>query len=87
MEDSELPASAIRAAHLARESVTASSSEATVPSKEDGRDSGESPILPALLPLLCFGEKILSMPSLPAIPHFIKLTVNQERWNMQKLLG
>jgi len=58
---------------LACESETASSREATVASivvrglSLIRFGNGESPILPALLPLLSFGENILSMPSLPAI--------------------
>lgn len=85
MEDSEQPISLIRAAHLACVSVTASSSEASVASKvERGLSvvrlgNGENPKLPALLPLLSFGEKILSIPSLPAIHQFIKFQASSRK--------
>lgn len=81
MEESEPPKSVMRAAHVAWESLTASSSEATVDSTlerglspaefEFEFDGGWSTVLQDSLPLPTFsGEKILSMPPLPA-SHFI----------------
>ena len=62
-EESEPPKSIIRAAHLACESATASSSDATVDSKVEPEFS---PIKFDDEVLSLSGEKILSIPSLPA---------------------
>lgn len=62
-EESEPPKLLIRAAHLACESTTASSSDATVDSKVKREFS---PIKFDDEVLSLSGEKILSMPSLPA---------------------
>lgn len=74
MEDSELDKSVKRAANLACESKTASSSEATVDSTVVLRGlsliicgGGEKEVLAGLVPFLNLSEvKILSKPSLPA---------------------
>lgn len=62
-EESKPPKSVIRVAHLACESATASSSDATVDSKFKREFS---PIQFGDEVLSLSGEKILSMPSVPA---------------------
>lgn len=71
-EESEQPKSITSAAHLACESVTASSSDATVDSKvkcglaPTTVVDGDCAMLQGILLLLRLGKKILSMPSVPA---------------------